>query len=258
MQRMDIRRYNREAWDREVERGNEWTIPVASEVISAARQGRWEVRLTPVRPVPTSWFPPLDSSNVLCLACGGGQQGPVLAAAGARVTVLDNSPKQLDQDRLVARRESLELVTVEGDMADLSMFDEGSFDLIVHPASNLFVPDVRPVWREAYRVLRRGCALLSAFINPVVCLFDDEALEHGALEVRHSLPYSDLKSLREGELERLLKKGEPLVFGHTLDDQIGGQIDAGFLISGFYEDYWPGTLLAKYMPSCIAMRAIKG
>jgi len=30
-----------------------------------------------------------------CLASGGGQQGPVLAAAGAHVTVFDNSPRQL-------------------------------------------------------------------------------------------------------------------------------------------------------------------
>jgi 2-polyprenyl-3-methyl-5-hydroxy-6-metoxy-1,4-benzoquinol methylase len=70
---------------------------------------------------------------VLCLASGGGQQGPILAAAGARVTVFDNSPQQLAQDRFVARREGLTLETVEGDMRDLSVFADVSFDLIVHP-----------------------------------------------------------------------------------------------------------------------------
>jgi len=101
---MDIQEYNRLAWDREVERGNKWTIPVDRETISAARQGRWELLLTPSKPVPSEWFPEVRDLDVLCLASGGGQQGPILAAAGANVTVLDNSPKQLGQDRFVADR----------------------------------------------------------------------------------------------------------------------------------------------------------
>src|SRR5215216_2473758 len=124
---MGVRDYNREAWDREVERGNEWTVPVGPTVIEAARQGRWEIVLTETKPVPKDWFPDLQGADVLCLASGGGQQAPVLAAAGANVTVLDNSPGQLAQDRLVAEREGLALRTVEGDMADLSVFaDEAS------------------------------------------------------------------------------------------------------------------------------------
>ena len=79
---MDIRGYNRIAWDREVERGNQWTIPVSEEIIARARQGQWEILLTPSKPVPRDWFPELKGLDVLCLASGGGQQGPVLAVAG--------------------------------------------------------------------------------------------------------------------------------------------------------------------------------
>jgi SAM-dependent methyltransferase len=129
---------------------------------------------------------------VLCLASGGGQQGPILAAAGARVTVFDNSPQQLAQDRHVARRDRADLATVEGDMRDLSAFADASFDLIVHPTSNLFVPDVRPVWRECFRVLRPGGVLLAGFCNPILYLFDQELADDGVLQVRHALPYSDL------------------------------------------------------------------
>ena len=75
---------------------------------------------------------------MLCLASGGGQQGPILAAAGAEVTVFDASEKQLAQDRLVAEREGLSLTTVQGDMADLSCFDDESFDFIFHPLLQLF------------------------------------------------------------------------------------------------------------------------
>ena len=255
---MDVRAYNRSAWDREVARGNTWTQPVNQEVIQAARQGIWSVLLTPTKPVPRDWFPDLRGLDLLGLACGGGQQGPVFAAAGANVTVLDNSPAQLAQDRLVAQRDGLDLHLVEGDMANLSQFVDESFDLIFHPVSNVFVPAVRPVWLEAFRVLRPGGALLAGFVNPVQYIFDFEAMENqGLLDVRYSIPYSDLTSLDPEQRQRYLEAGHPLEFGHTLEDQIGGQLEAGFLLSGIYEDLDPGSPLCKYLSTFIATRAIK-
>lgn len=258
---LDVIAYNRAAWDRQVESGNEWTVPVGPETIAAARGGRWSVFLTPTIPVPAEWFPPLPGADVLCLASGGGQQGPIFAAAGARVTVLDNSPRQLAQDRFVAEREGLTIRTVEGQMADLSMFADESFDLIFHPVSNVFAPAVQPVWREAFRVLRPGGVLLAGFNNPAIYIFDlIKAEETGMLEVKHALPYSDLTHRSDEELQRQLDEGWPLEFSHSLDDQIGGQIEAGFLIAGFFEDrYRPeqNDPLSRIMPVFIATRAIK-
>lgn len=255
---MEIRRHNRIAWDREVGRGNEWTLPVSSGVIEAARSGLWEVLLTETKPVPKDWFPDLNRREVLCLAAGGGQQAPILAAAtGAHVTVFDNSPKQLAQDRFVAGRDSLTLETIEGDMADLSVFPDESFDFVFHPCSNVFVPQVRPVWAEAFRVLRHGGVLLAGFINPALYIFDRERAEHGELQARHTLPFADTTSLSEAEKQRHADKGEPLEFGHTLGDQLGGQLDAGFVMTGFYEDYHRGHPLAAYMPTYIATRSLK-
>ncbi|MGB5060478.1 MAG: hypothetical protein WBO48_17395, partial [Candidatus Promineifilaceae bacterium] len=89
----DIRAYNREAWNRAVSQGNIWTLPVSPEAIAQARQGEWRILLTETKPTPRHWFPAdLTGVDVLCLASGGGQQGPILAAAGANVTVFDNSP----------------------------------------------------------------------------------------------------------------------------------------------------------------------
>lgn len=256
---MDIRAYNRRAWNRQVEQGNPWTVPVSADVIAAARRGEWAILLTPTKAVPRNWFPAsLQGVEVLCLASGGGQQGPVLAAAGAKVTVLDNSPAQLAQDRQVAEREGLAIRLVEGDMADLSQFPEASFDLIFHPVSNLFVPELRPVWAEAYRVLRPGGALLAGFMNPVHYIFDLDAMDdEGRLEVRYAIPYSDLTSLDDERRQRYLDKGLPIEFGHSLEDQIGGQLEAGFLLAGFYEDADPEMLISKYIPTFIATRAIK-
>jgi SAM-dependent methyltransferase len=189
-----------------------------------------------------------------------GQQGPILAAAGAQVTVFDNSPRQLARDREVAERDGLELRTVEGDMRDLSCFADASFDLIIHPVSNTFAPEVGPVWREAYRVLRPGACLLSGFSNPVLYLFDETAYDAGTFVVAHELPYSDLTALSAGELTRRAEEGRPLEFGHTLEDQLGGQTAAGFAITGFYEDRYAaesGDLLGRYMAPFMATRAQK-
>jgi len=256
---MDIRAFNRKAWNRAVKEGNVWTRPVGSEAIVAARRGEWSIVLTPILPVPRDWFPAdLHNCNVLCLAGGGGQQGPLLAAAGANVTVFDNSPAQLGQDRLVARREGLEIRLVEGDMRDLSAFPDASFDLIVHPVSNIFVPEVLPVWREAYRLLCRGGALISGLSNPLIYIFDRFKMDdEGLLVVRHRLPYSDLTSPSLAERQRNLDEGWPLEFSHSLDEQIGGQIEAGFAIAGFYEDRDPSSVLDEYLPTFFATRALK-
>lgn len=254
---MDILEYNRQAWDGLVERRDEWTVPVSAEAVEAARRGEWQIVLTPRRPVPREWFPPLAGARTLCLAGAGGQQGPILAAAGARVTVFDNSPRQLAQDRLVAERESLAIETVQGDMRDLGAFGDSTFDLVVHPCSNCFVPDVRAVWREVFRVLAPGGTLLSGFINPAFFIFDDFALERGEIVVRHSLPYSDQESLTQEERERLIAAGEPFAFSHSLEDLIGGQTDAGLVLTGLYEDVWPEKPLSKLMPTLIATRARK-
>lgn len=255
---MDIRAYNRKAWDKEVEKGNPWTIPVSAQEIARARAGDWSLVLTPTIPVPRSWFPTdMRGVEVLCLASGGGQQGPILAATGAAVTVLDNSPAQLDRDRQVAAREQLDLITVEGDMADLHMFADKSFDLIFHPVSNIFVPDVLPVWREAFRVLRRGGSLLAGMTNPVMYIFDLFKLDEGELIVKHSLPYSDLESLSEAERQHYLDQDFPLEFSHTLEDQIGGQLQAGFVLTGFFEDKDPENILSRHTPTFFATRAIK-
>lgn len=256
MDEREIGGFNRDAWDRQVSQGNRWTRPVSPEEVAEAREGRVRVLLTPQRPTPRAWLEPIAGSRILCLAGGGGQQAPLLAAAGADVSVLDASPAQLRQDRLVADREGLPLTLVEGLMQDLSAFADASFDLVFHPVSNVFVSDVRPVWREAFRVLRAGGRLLSGIANPALFIFDEEAEERGELIVRHTIPYSDLK-LPPEEREAKRRKGRPLEFGHTLEDLIGGQLDAGFTLAGFYEDRDELSHLNRFLPTYAATLSIK-
>lgn len=248
--------YNRAAWDRLVAGDNEWTRPVGPEVISRARAGDWSVSLHGHEPTPRDWFPSeLGGTHVLCLGSGGGQQGPVLAAAGARVTVFDNSPEQLARDDEVAARDGLELRTVLGDMRDLGVFGDAVFDVIVHPVSNQFCPELTPVWEESFRVLRPGGTLMAGFMNPDVYLFDDIALDQREFVVRHRLPFS---SLDLSETERMRAFGDgPIEYSHSLTEQIGGQLAAGFVLTHLSEAARRTDITGQYFPAFITTRAVK-
>lgn len=228
---------NEEAWDAIADQGDALFFAVTPQEIAAARLGDFRIRLTPTRPVPMDWMAPVAGKSVLLLAGAGGRQAPLLAAAGADVTVVDVSQRQLQRDRQLADEHDLNIETIRGDMADLSMIAADQFDLIINPCSVIYCPDVLPIWRESWRVLKPGGRLMTGFINPLWYLFDQEKMDRGKLKARHAIPYSDLK-LPAKKRARLLGPDRPSEFGHTLTDLIGGQTDAGFRIVGFYEDRW--------------------
>ncbi len=257
---MDTVAHNRAAWNEQSKSGNRWSVPVDRETIESAKTGNWDVILTPNKSVPKNWFGDLSGKRVLCLASGGGQQAPVLAAAGAKVVSFDNSDEQLAKDQMVADRDGLDLTTTQGDMADLSTFGDSAFDLIFHPVSNVFSERIQPVWNECARVLKENGRLLAGFMNPTIFLFDHEdAEESGALVVKYALPYSDLTSLPPEKRAKIEEANFAYEFGHTLDEQIGGQINAGFSICGFYEDSWDddSTPLNRFTSTYIATFATK-
>ncbi|MEN2768469.1 class I SAM-dependent methyltransferase [Ornithinibacillus xuwenensis] len=256
---MDTTQQNSNAWDQKVEEGSRYTKSVSSEVIEMSKSGEWEITVTTEKSVPRNWFPKsLEGLKILCLASGGGQQAPVLAAAGADVTVTDISKKQLEQDELVANRDGLTLKTVQGDMADLRIFEDEYFDIVVNPVSNLFVKDVQPVWNEVSRVLKNRGILIAGFTNPLLWIFDDNQERKGILDVKHSIPSSTLDYLAEEAVQDYIQSNQTIEYAHTLEDQIHGQIDAGLVITGFYEDDFGGTrIIDKYIKTFIATRAIK-
>lgn len=256
----NILKLNQRGWDLRVEEKDVWTCPVSSEQIGRARVGDWSVVLTPNRPVPRKWFGDVVGRDILCLASGGGQQAPILAAAGACVTVFDASLRQLGQDEMVATRDGLQLTVVQGFMHDLSAFSDESFDVIFHPASNCFAPEIEPVWKECYRVLRTGGILLAGFMNPDVFIFDREAQDQGDLIVRHPLPHSEVRDLPADELDRLIRRDHVVEFSHSLEEQIGGQLRAGFVLTDMFEDRdygLPTTGRSKFMPTLFATKAMK-
>lgn len=238
--------------DRWIEEGWEWGVPIGPEEYAAARAGRWDVGLTPTKPVPHSWFGELRGKRLLGLASGGGQQMPIFAALGAVCTVLDYSERQLASERMVARREGYDIEILRGDMTKPLPFADGSFDLIFHPVSNCYVEAVEPIWRECFRVLKPGGVLLAGLDNGINFLFDGE----DETKVVNSFPFNPLKN--PAQMEQLQKDDCGVQFSHTLDEQLGGQLRAGFRLTDLYEDTnGSGRLHELNIPTFIATRAVK-
>lgn len=260
---INVLEYNRNAWNLQSEEGCRWSTPFSDEVIENAKTGDWSVILTPNKAVPDSWFPnarDLEGVSLLALACGGGQQVPVFAAAGAAVTSYDASDVQLQKDIVTCRKHNLDIDAVQGDMADMSGLESESFDLIFNPVSNVFAEKLEPIWKECHRVLKPGGTMLCGFMNPCFFLFDHEILEEtGKLLVKQKLPYSDYENMDAEMLGDHLEAQVSLEYSHSWETQLGGQCDAGFAVSGFYEDDWDeeSTRLQGWFPMFAATKSVK-
>lgn len=257
---IDYLSQNQAHWDAQAQAENAWSTPVSDTDIAHAKQGHWQVHLTP-NPVKPDWLGDVQGKRILCLASAGGQQAPILAAAGARVVVFDLSVGQLGKDAALAQQHHLDLTTIQGDMTDLSALENASFDMVFHPISNLYVPDVRPVWQECYRVLKSHGRLMASFYNPVVFVDNRDAKlrAEGLLKPTYQIPYADSRDLPQAALQQKISQGEALVFGHSLSDLLAGQMAAGFWLKDFVEDFAPQQrfLMDAYIPTFLATLAIK-
>lgn len=215
--------------DRWVDEGWEWGKPISHEVYENAKNGVWDVRLTPTRPVPHGWFGDLRGKRVLGLAAGGGQQMPIFAALGAECTVLDYSEKQLASETLVSGREGYAITIIRADMTKKLPFDDNFFDLIFHPVSNCYVLDVLPIWRECHRVLKPGGRLLAGLDNGINYAFDEDETK-----ICNMLPFNPLED--EAQMRQLQKDDSGVQFSHTAEDQLAGQLHAGLQLIDLYED----------------------
>ncbi len=211
--------------DRLVENDVNWSACATPEQLQRAREGKLELLFGFAHGAPADWLRNLHGKKVLCLAGAGGLQAPLLACAGAEVTVLDLSQRMLDKDREIAAREGLNIRIEHGNMCDLSRFADETFDLVLNPPSLFYVPDVMPVFSEVYRVLKRGGCFIMASSNPIAYVCDYDA-ELGCYKAVNRMPYRSTDHADQGEW---------VEYGHTMESYIGGQIKCGFVLTGYVE-----------------------
>ena len=72
----------------------------------------------------------------------------------------------------------------------------------------------------------------------------------------NGLPFNPLK---DEELYRLsIQNNDSIQFSHTLEEQIGGQLQAGFILTDLYEDTnGEGRLHELHIPSFVSTKSIK-
>lgn len=249
--RMNYQDKNATTIDKWIEEGWEWGKPITHEEYINATKGIWNVVLTPTKNVPHEWFGSLKGKKVLGLASGGGQQMPIFTALQANCTVLDYSTKQLESEKMVSEREGYNIEIVQADMTKRLPFNDEEFDLIFHPVSNCYVEEVKPIFKECYRILKKGGILLCGLDNGINYILDEQEEK-----VINSLPFNPLKNPKL--MEKLEKDNDGVQFSHTLDEQIGGQLEAGLILTDLYEDTnGYGNLHERNIPSYFATRAIK-
>ena len=228
-----------------------WGRAISHEEYQNALNGQWNVFLTPTKAVPHEWFGDLKGKTILGLASGGGQQIPIFSALGAACTVLDYSGEQCLREKEVAERERYEVEILQYDMTKRLPFEDETFDLIFHPVSNCYVEEVKPIFRECFRILKKGGILLCGLDNGINFIFDETETE-----VKYKLPFNPLNDPQQ--YEESIKNDWGIQFSHTLAEQIGGQLEAGFILKNLYEDTNGEGKLHEYnIPSFWATRAIK-
>lgn len=248
---MNYQEINSKTIDRWVDEGWEWGVPITHEQYIEAKNGVLNVLLTPTKPVPTEWFGEIEGKRILGLASGGGQQMPVFSALGAKCTVLDNSERQLDSERIVANREGYEIEIVKADMTKRLPFEDCSFDIIFHPVSNCYIHDVYHVFKECFRVLKKGGVLLCGLGNEVNYLVNEDEKE-----IINAMPFNPLTN--DKYRKQLEDEDCGMQFSHTVSEQIGGQLDAGFILTDIYSDTnGYGYLHELNVETYIATRATK-
>ncbi len=242
---------NSKTVDNWVKEGWEWGTAVDHETFMRAKDGDWNIVLSPKISVPHDWFGDLKGKKLLGLASGGGQQIPIMSAAGAICTVMDYSDEQLKLEKLVAERESYDVDIVKADMTKRFPFEDESFDIIINPVSNCYIDSLDNFWKECSRVLKKGGILMVGFDNGFNYIVDLEEKS-----IIRGLPFNPLKD--EELYKYSIDNDWGIQFSHTIEEQLQGQLDAGFTLTNIFQDInSEGNLAELNVPTFYVTRCIK-
>lgn len=193
----------------------------------------------PLRTVdPLGWLgPSISGWQVLCLAAGGGRQSALYASAGADVTVVDISPSMLELDRAVARERKLSIRPIQASMDQLDMLSADQFDLVIHPVSTCYLPDVRPVFAEVARVLRDGGLYVSQHKSPVSLQADSQSDASASYRLKHEYYRQDPipEAAQQDGVSKRLREPGAIEYLHRLEQLIGGICRSGMVVEDFVE-----------------------
>lgn len=242
---------NRQAINRWCKKGWRASTPISENTFKLALKGNKKLKITPTKYIPEYWIENIAFKKVLGIAAGGAQQMPILAALKADCTVMDFSFEQIEKEKQFAQAHNYKIKTVIADMSEKLPFADESFNVIVNPISNHYIKNIQHLWNECYRVLKKDGILIASFDNGLNYMVDQSELM-----IVNKLPFDPLSDANL--YDQMLKNDMGIQFSHTLQEQLQGQIKAGFQILDLYEDTnGQGRLHALNINTFMATYAIK-
>jgi ubiquinone/menaquinone biosynthesis C-methylase UbiE len=247
-----IKAYNKSAWDTRARSGCRFS--------NSAPPSEYEKAARALADNP--WLPNnISGLQVLNLASGGGGQSGLFASLGAKVSVVDISHEMLENDRELARERGFDIRVIEASMDHLPMLHNAEFDLVTHPVSTCYLPNLQNVFDEVARVSKPGATYISHHKQPASMQASADPVNgHYQLIERYSFkgplpPVTGKMHREDGTLE----------FLHTLQDLLGGLCQAGFYIDDFREadhaepDAAPGSFghRSSFVPAFMSIKAIR-
>ena len=246
----DIISKNKDEWEKNVESGDQYTIPwlnldknslneYAEGKLSGFDKQSGKIDIPIIKKIRKILYGNLKGKKVLCLASGGGQQSAIFSLLGADVTVVDITQGQLNGDIKAAEHYGYKIETILCSMTDLSVFSDESFDIVFQPISIVFVPDVMPVYKEVYRVIKPNGIYTVGHMNPATFPIDLENDIDGwdGIGYRIASPYiGGALRIDENGKENMITGEIDGEFRHLLIDIFCKLTEVGFNIKYVYED----------------------
>lgn len=220
----DYRQINESAWDQMAREQNRLAKP--------ARKQDFEDPLGTVD--GSGWLGgDVSGKTVLCLAAGGGRQGPIYAAAGGIVTVVDISQEMLELDRKVAAEKNFSIRTVKASMDALNEIGDAEYDIVIHPVSTCYVESIEKVFAEVARVTRPQGTYISQHKTPTSLQVQTQSTAGYQIQV----PYYRQQPLPPTQTRNLVREPGTYEFIHRWEQIVGGMCRAGFVIEDLTEPF---------------------
>jgi len=174
----------------------------------------------------------VKGKDILEVGCGGGQNTIVLAKWSARSVGLDISEEQIKYARKLAKNNKVNASFYVGNMEDLSMFNNGCFDIVLSSCAIGYSQNPKQVFHEVFRVLRKSGLFVFCVVHPIA--YRGRKIRYGKRRMWGLGNYFDRRRRTwtwkiEGKIAKFYG------YHRTLQDYFNSLVSPGFIVEKILE-----------------------
>jgi SAM-dependent methyltransferase len=174
----------------------------------------------------------VEGKDIIEIGCGGGQNAIVLAKWGARSVGLDISEEQIKYASRLARKQNVTVPFRVGNMQDMNVFSEESFDVVLSSCAIGYAENLGQVFNEAFRILRKDGLFVFCVMHPIA--LRGRLVRYGGRRY-WGLGNYFYKGRRLWKWKFKGKVAEFYGYGRTFEDYLNPLITSGFVITKILE-----------------------